>query len=154
MGGSLAICVFRGELFVPRNRETLEEYLARGGKITRMPVPKPPPKQDRLRKNAERHRQKYAHGEKEVAQVLESLGVKYEFQKIMTHYIVDFYLPDHNTIIEVDGLSHKWRKQKRRDMIRDHYFMRRGIPTVRVPAECPSEEAIKAGLRKHEGSQI
>ncbi|HEC64568.1 MAG TPA: DUF559 domain-containing protein [bacterium] len=126
-----------------QNKETLEEYLVRGGEITYIPITKPSSKWDRLRKYAEIHSQKYAHGEKEITRILESLCVKYEFQKVMAHYIVDFYLPDYHLIIEVDGLSHKWRKQKNRDMTRDHYFLRRDIPTVRIPAESPSEDQIK-----------
>lgn len=42
--------------------------------------------------------------------LLKELGVVYEFQKVyytgMTYYIVDFYLPEHNVVIELDGSQH------------------------------------------------
>jgi len=42
--------------------------------------------------------------------LLTELGVKYEFQKIYyvgySHYVVDFYLPEQNLVIEIDGQQH------------------------------------------------
>ena len=136
---------------MPQYRETLETYLMRGGKIIKVPISKPLSKQERLYKYAEINKQKYAYGEKEVAQILESLCTDYEFQKIMGHYIVDFYLPEYNIIMEVDGKSHQWRKQKRRDLIRDHYFMRRGIITVRIPTGPSLEKETKEALQRYAG---
>lgn len=131
-------------------KETLEEYLARGGTIKQGPVAKKPlNKWERLHRYAELHRQKYACGEEETAQILETLDVEYEFQKIMAHYIVDFYLPAYKLIIEVDGSSHLWGEQKRRDEIKDRYFGNRDFIVVRIPAESPSEDKIRAILQEH-----
>lgn len=42
--------------------------------------------------------------------LLSELGVAYEFQKIyfvgFSYYIVDFYLPEYNMVIEIDGQQH------------------------------------------------
>lgn len=42
--------------------------------------------------------------------ILKELGVVYEFQKVyytgMTYYIVDFFLPDYNVVVELDGSQH------------------------------------------------
>ena len=42
--------------------------------------------------------------------ILNELNIKYEFQKIFyvgfSFYIVDFYLPDYNCVIEIDGQQH------------------------------------------------
>lgn len=42
--------------------------------------------------------------------ILTELGVKYEFQKIYyvgySNYIVDFYLPEYNLVLEIDGQQH------------------------------------------------
>lgn len=66
---------------------------------------------------------------------LESLGLSYRFQQgFYTPYyrIVDFYLPDHNLIIEVDGPCHNPEK----DCRRDEWFTRvRGIPILRLTNE-------------------
>ena len=42
--------------------------------------------------------------------LLNELGVKYEFQKIYyvgySFYIVDFYIPEYNLVVEIDGQQH------------------------------------------------
>ncbi len=137
-----------------QHRETLESYLAHGGTVSKVPIHKPPTRKELLCRYAALHKQQYAHGEKEVAKILEHLCINYEFQKIMGHYIVDFYLSDYNLIIEVDGASHQWRKQRRRDVIRDHYFLRRNIITIRIPANSPTEDKIKNVLQGYAGRLI
>jgi len=66
---------------------------------------------------------------------LESLGQDYRFQQTFYHpeyRIVDFYLPDHNLIIESDGAYH----DPETDARRDEWFSRvRGIPILRLTNE-------------------
>lgn len=54
--------------------------------------------------------------------ILKSLNITYEFQKIYytesTFYIADFYLPEHDIIIEVDGEYHNNKEQKLKDDLR------------------------------------
>jgi very-short-patch-repair endonuclease len=54
--------------------------------------------------------------------ILKELGVKYEFQKVyftgMTYYIVDFYLPEYNVILELDGSQHHDKDGKEYDKLR------------------------------------
>lgn len=50
--------------------------------------------------------------------LLASLGVPYRFQQgfyTPYHRIVDFYLPDHNLIVEIDGPCHDPERDMRRD---------------------------------------
>ena len=65
---------------------------------------------------------------------LDDLGICYEFQKIfyiyaddgwiIRYYIADFYVPDKNIIIEVDGKFHDRQRlhdKHRTKMIQEHY---------------------------------
>jgi very-short-patch-repair endonuclease len=59
--------------------------------------------------------------------ILKFMGIKYEFQKIFytetTFYIVDFYLPDENIVIELDGGYHNTKEQKAKDRKRSKALM-------------------------------
>lgn len=66
---------------------------------------------------------------------LASLGLSYRFQQgFYTPYyrIADFYLPDQNVIIEIDGLCHDPIEDRRRDAQFEHA---RGIRTIRLTNE-------------------
>jgi very-short-patch-repair endonuclease len=56
----------------------------------------------------------------------------FEFQPILKGYIPDFYFPDYNVILEVDGKS--YHKNKKKDAFRDKVFLSVGIRTLRVSA--------------------
>ena len=68
----------------------------------------------RLRENAESNKHVLTLNatptEIKMKMLLTELGVRYEFQKIYyvgySFYIVDFYLPDHNLVVEIDGQQH------------------------------------------------
>ena len=47
-------------------------------------------------------------------------------------YFADFYIPEIQTIIEVDGESHEGESAKQKDAERDEMFLRIGILTIRV----------------------
>ena len=72
--------------------------------------------------------------EERMMSFLDDLGVCYEFQKIfyiyaddgwiIRYYIADFYVPDKNIIIEVDGKFHDRQRlhdKHRTKMIQEHY---------------------------------
>ena len=63
-------------------------------------------------------------------EILKSLGIDYEFNYLIKRYIVDFYIPSKNMIIELDGFYHK--KQKRKDMLRDSFLWRNGYKVHRL----------------------
>lgn len=72
--------------------------------------------------------------EERMMSFLDNLGICYEFQKIfyiyaddgwiIRYYIADFYVPDKNIIIEVDGKFHDRQRlhdKHRTKMIQEHY---------------------------------
>lgn len=72
--------------------------------------------------------------EERMMSFLDDLGIHYEFQKIfyiyaddgwiIRYYIADFYVPDKNIIIEVDGKFHDRQRlhdKHRTKMIQEHY---------------------------------
>ena len=48
-------------------------------------------------------------------------------------YRLDFFLPDLCICIEIDGQDHRTRRDQDRN--RDAYLLRRGIRTLRIPAD-------------------
>lgn len=66
--------------------------------------------------------------------MLDSSGVKYEFQKPFNSadnlYIADFVFPEFKVIVEVDGSSHADKQQYDRE--RDKWFGSRGYKTIRL----------------------
>lgn len=61
------------------------------------------------------------------------LGYKFTRQKPIGRFIADFYCSELNLIIEVDGDSHDFKKD--RDLARDKYLKSCGITTVRLKNE-------------------
>lgn len=99
-------------------------------------------RQKQARERAAKMRANPSWLEKIMMSFLDDRGVRYEFQKILyimsdknnvsRYYIVDFYIPDKNLIIEVDGKFHddQIEKDDKRTMdIKRHYS---GIELVRV----------------------
>ena len=59
--------------------------------------------------------------------LLNASNLNYEFQKIINYkYLVDFYLPELNLIVEVDGAIHLYKERIARDNMRDKYFKDNG----------------------------
>lgn len=68
--------------------------------------------------------------------ILDGLNVKYEFQKIMGNkYIVDFYIPSKNLVIEIDGGIHKANFKRQKDEQRDKEFLKHGIKVIRINSD-------------------
>jgi very-short-patch-repair endonuclease len=59
------------------------------------------------------------------------LGVKFRRQHSIGKYIVDFYCPSKNLIIEVDGGQHDGENQRRYDESRTKYFESLGFKVIR-----------------------
>lgn len=77
-------------------------------------------------------------GEKVVAALLKRARVEYVQEYVVMPNMVDFYLPDHHTIIEVDGTkagSHSSKQQRDRDRRRDERIRARltGVTIIRFP---------------------
>jgi len=60
------------------------------------------------------------------------LGYKFRRQHGVDQYIVDFYCPELNLAIEVDGESHNSEDARRRDAIRQQEIERYGIRFLRL----------------------
>lgn len=81
--------------------------------------------------------------EKRVCQILDQLNIKYHEEQIISPYIVDFYLPSRNLILEIDGSVHNLNIQKEKDYQKDDYLMSIGIMVQRFKNECSDEFIIK-----------
>ncbi len=58
-------------------------------------------------------------------------GYQFYRQKILGNYIVDFYCPKANIVIELDGGQHYSIDGKEKDRIRDNYLASIGIKVLR-----------------------
>jgi very-short-patch-repair endonuclease len=73
--------------------------------------------------------------EHQFCRYLDALGLGYRFQQGFYHpfvRIADFFLPDHNLIVEIDGAYHDIHKDRERDRL---FETARGIRTVRLTNE-------------------
>jgi|SRR5690606_18217934 len=107
---------------------------------------------------------KQSKGEKLVQRILDKCKVAYEIQKDFNDLKVnhqslpfDFYLPDHNLLIEYDGIQHfkevqffggakKLKAQQRRDALKNEYAKINNIRLLRIPYTYTDEEVEKTIL--------
>ena len=61
----------------------------------------------------------------------EQMGVKFRRQHGIGHYIVDFYCPARQIVIEIDGESHFSEQGKQYDQQRDAYLQGVGLRVLR-----------------------
>lgn len=54
-------------------------------------------------------------------------------QKVFGSYIVDFYIPETKTVIEIDGIQHQTEENRDYDMRRDAYLNSLGLSVLRYP---------------------
>lgn len=100
-------------------------------------------KKELLIKKAEEFRDKLVKNQTEAElkfkAILKMMKVAYDFQKIIyigkSFYIVDFYLPDYNTIIEVDGGYHKEATQRKKDWSRTYTLRNMNKKVFRINNE-------------------
>lgn len=62
-----------------------------------------------------------------MAELLDTAGISYEWQHRIGRYVVDFYLPDVNAVIEVDGVY--WHPNGP-DERRDSYLRHKGVSAI------------------------
>jgi very-short-patch-repair endonuclease len=58
-------------------------------------------------------------------------GYRFQRQRIIGDYIVDFYCPVAKLIIEVDGSQHYSAEMAEADRIRDEYMRKQGLKVLR-----------------------
>jgi very-short-patch-repair endonuclease len=58
-------------------------------------------------------------------------GRQFYRQRIIGNYIVDFYCPKANLIVELDGGQHYTDEGRKKDKIRDDYMMDQGYKILR-----------------------
>jgi very-short-patch-repair endonuclease len=58
-------------------------------------------------------------------------GHQFYRQKIVGDYIVDFYCPEANLVIELDGGQHYTNLGKEKDRVRDDYLKKSGLTVLR-----------------------
>ena len=58
-------------------------------------------------------------------------GLQFYRQKIIGNYIVDFYCPRADLVIEVDGGQHYTTEGQQKDQIRDDYMSNNGLRVIR-----------------------
>ena len=62
---------------------------------------------------------------------LKGLPVMVHRQKVMGHYIVDFYIAEAKLVIELDGSQHY--EDPAYDTVRDAYLKEQGLTVLRIP---------------------
>ncbi len=62
---------------------------------------------------------------------LKKLPISVNRQKVIKNYVVDFYCPSANTVIEVDGSQHYEAEAKEKDKERDENLANMGIKVLR-----------------------
>ena len=62
---------------------------------------------------------------------LKTLPVTFNRQKVIGKYIVDFYIPEKKTVLEIDGLQHTTPEHREADRLRDAALLTWGITVLR-----------------------
>jgi len=58
-------------------------------------------------------------------------GLKFRRQHGIGPYIVDYYCPEGNLVIEIDGDVHVYDGKIQRDLLREKYLRKRGLQVIR-----------------------
>lgn len=61
-----------------------------------------------------------------------ALGVKFRRQHPVGNYVVDFYCPERQLAIELDGSVHSQPSQARRDEHKQQFLQQQGIQVLRI----------------------
>ncbi len=69
-------------------------------------------------------------------------GLLFRRQHPIGPYILDFYCPEHDLAVEVDGAAHEGARQAAHDERRDLWLAQQGVRVLRIPAaDILSDEA-------------
>lgn len=75
----------------------------------------------------------YSRAENSVALELALMNIyQFERQTEIGKYFADFYFPEYNLVLEIDGRHHKEQDQYVHDRARDEYMNRHGYKVLRV----------------------
>ena len=66
---------------------------------------------------------------------LKRLPMKAHRQYNIGNYIVDFYIPRKQLVIEIDGIQHLTEKHKEKDQTRDNFLQGQGLSVLRFSNE-------------------
>ena len=66
---------------------------------------------------------------------LKRLPIKAHRQYNIGNYIVDFYIPQKQLVIEIDGIQHRTEEHKEKDQARDNFLEEQGLRVLRFPNE-------------------
>ena len=66
---------------------------------------------------------------------LKRLPMKAHRQYNIGNYIVDFYIPQKQLVIEVDGIQHLTEENQEKDQTRDEFLKGQGLRVLRIPNE-------------------
>ena len=89
---------------------------------------------DKLKPNARRLRKEMTDSEKKLWSRLrrkQIMGVQFYRQKPLGPYIVDFYAPKANIVVEVDGSQHMEEGVGQKDAQRDKYLENQNLSVLR-----------------------
>jgi very-short-patch-repair endonuclease len=100
-----------------------------------------------LRKHARELRTALTECEKRVMGFLKSRGLRFRVQHPIDFYIVDFYLPNHHLVIEVDGEQHITTEGKVYDEYRDEIMHLYELRVLRISNRDIRANAAKAFQR-------
>ena len=66
---------------------------------------------------------------------LKRLPIRAHRQYNIGNYIVDFYIPKKQLVIEIDGTQHLTKEHKEKDIIRDNFLKEQGLRVLRFSNE-------------------
>ena len=72
---------------------------------------------------------------------LKRLPVRAHRQYNIGNYIVDFYIPKKQLVIEIDGIQHLTKENKEKDLERDRFLEGEGLKVLRI-----SNESIRSNF--------
>ncbi len=108
------------------------------------------------KKYEKENKENATESEKKLRAKLQFNKIKYEFQKTFMGdndwWIADFYLPEYNMIIELDGGYHTLENQKVKDRKKNKYFKKLGYIVCRLKnekADKISADELKGFLIKY-----
>lgn len=107
---------------------------------------------NRLEKYSQRNIFNMNIPEKQFRDKLELGKIKFIAQKVYQDgsygYIVDFYLPEFNTCVEIDGGYHDDPKQQIKDAYKDRYLISLGLKVLRIKTNEVKGLKLKALLKR------
>jgi len=82
------------------------------------------------------------------------LGVPFLSQECILGYIVDFYCPTAQLVVEIDGAIHEAADRRAADVKRDRALRRHGLIVLHLPATMQAADAVARIDRKLKWLQV